>query len=122
METRGRTQDRNGDVSRDGNESSNGDGKRNADGDGNEDGIGEGGGEANKQETAVGNGGDLGGKRKNRRQKSVGSVAADPENLEISKEAGKEAQGTQGLSKNCTTRKGVFPLSRLNGSFRNKYH
>ena len=36
----------------------------------------------------VGNGGDLGGKRKKRRQERVGSVAADPDNLENSKEAG----------------------------------
>ena len=30
-------------------------------------------------------------------QKSVGSVAADPDNLENSKEAGRTAQGTRGL-------------------------
>ena len=30
----------------------------------------------------------------------VGSVAADPDNLDNSKEAGREAHGTQGLSNN----------------------
>ena len=37
----------------------------------------------------------------------VGSVATDPDTLENSKEAGKEAQGTQGLRKNCTSRECV---------------
>ena len=41
----------------------------------------------------VGNGEDLGGNRKKRRQESIGSVATDPGNLENSKEAGREAQG-----------------------------
>ena len=45
----------------------------------------------------VGNGGDLGGNRKKHRQESVGSAAGDPDNLENSNKAGKEAQGTQGL-------------------------
>ena len=36
----------------------------------------------------VGNRGDLGGTRKKRRQERVGSVAANPDNLENSKEAG----------------------------------
>ena len=55
----------------------------------------------------VGNGGDLGGKRKNCRKKSVGPVAANPDNLESNKEAGGGAQGTQGLSKNYTSRESV---------------
>ena len=83
METRGRTQDGNGDESGDGNGSSSGDGNRD------EDGIGEGARGANKRETPhtscrrdVGNGGDLGGKTKKRRQERVGSVAGDPVNLE----------------------------------------
>ena len=38
------------------------------------------------------------------------------------KEAGREAHGTQGLSKNCTSRESVSPLSRLVRGFRNKYH
>ncbi|CAM9571103.1 unnamed protein product, partial [Ascophyllum nodosum] len=92
-----------------GNESSSGDENGNegrgghGNGDGNEDGIGEGRREAKKSKKPhkscrrhVGNGGDLGGKRKNV-QERVGSVAADPDNLENSKEVGGEAQGTQGL-------------------------
>ena len=55
----------------------------------------------------------MGGKRKKRRQKSVGSVAADPDSLENSKEARREAQVTLGVSKNCTSRESVSPLSRL---------
>ena len=102
VETRGRTQDGNGDGSGDGNESSSGDGNGDEDGNGNgnEDGIGEGGREAKKRKKShncrrnVGNKGDLGGKRKKRRQESVGSVAADPDNLEKRKEAAGEAQGT----------------------------
>ena len=38
--------------------------------------------------------GKLGGAEKKRRQEWVGSVAADPNNLENRKEAGEEAQGT----------------------------
>ena len=52
---------------------------------GNEDGIGEGGSEAQKRKKVhkscrrdVGNGGNLGGKRNKRRQRRVGSVAANP--------------------------------------------
>ena len=62
----------------------------------------------------VGNGGDLVGKRKRRRQERVMSVAANPDNLENS----------QGLSKNyyCKSRERVSPLSRLIRGFRNKYH
>ena len=63
----------------------------------------------------------LGWKKKKRRQKRVGSVAANPDNLENSKKAGREAQGTQGLSKNCISRESVSPLSRLIRGFRNKY-
>ena len=50
----------------------------------------------------MGNGGDLGKKREKCRQESVGSVAANPDNLEHSKKPGRETQGIQGLSKNCT--------------------
>ena len=49
----------------------------------------------------VGNGGDLSGKKKNRKQESVDSVDVDPENLENRKEAGREEQGAQGS--NVTT-------------------
>ena len=70
----------------------------------------------------VGNGRDLGGKRKTRRNERVGPVAASPDNLENSEEAEGGAQGTQGLSKNCTSRVSVSPLSRLIRDFHNKYH
>ena len=65
----------------------------------------------------VGNGGDLGGKRKTCKQESVGSVATDPDHLNNSKEAGRKAQATQGLRHNCTSRDNVFPLSRLTRGF-----
>ena len=38
------------------------------------------------------------------------------------KKAGREAEGTQGLSKKCISRESVSPLSRLIRSFRHKYH
>ena len=56
------------------------------------------------------------------RKERVGSVAANPDNLESDKEAGGGAQGTQGSSENCTSRESVSPLSRLIRGFRNKYH
>ena len=59
--------------------------------------------------------------KKKRRQEMVGSVAADPDNLKNSKDAGGEAQGTQGLSKNLKSRESVFLLSDLIIAFRNKY-
>ena len=79
VETRGRTQDENGGRSGDGDE------------DENEDGIGEGGRKARKRKKPrkscrldVGNGGDLVGvERKKRRHERVGSVAANPDNLEL---------------------------------------
>ena len=54
-------------------------------------------------------------------KEKVGSVAANPDNLEDSTEAGGCARGTKGLSKNCTSRESVSPLSRLiiNRGFRN---
>ena len=72
VETRRRTPDGNGDGNGDGSEDSSGDGNGDEDnGNGNEDRIGEGGGEAKKRKKPrtscrrhVGNGGDLGGKRK----------------------------------------------------------
>ena len=43
----------------------------------------------------------------------VGSVAANPDNLESNKEAGGGAQGTQGSSNKCTSsRERVCPLCR----------
>ena len=91
--------------------------------------IREGGREAKKRKKShkscrchVGNRGDLGGKRKKRRQERVGSVAANSDNLENNTEAGGGARGTQGLGKNCTGRESVSPLSRLIRDFCNKYH
>ena len=52
----------------------------------------------------------------------VGPVATNPDNLENNKEAGGGAQGTQGSSKDYTSRESVSPLSRLIRGFRNKYH
>ena len=130
METRGRTQDGTGNGSGDQNESNrkNGNGNEDGIGDGNEDGIGENGREAKKRKKPnescrrdVGNGGDLGGKRKKCRQEKVPSVSADPDNLENNKESREKAKGTQGLSKNCTSRESVSPLLRLIIYFHNKY-
>ena len=50
---------------------------------------------------------------KKRRKGRVGPVAANPDNLENNKEAGGGAQNIQGLSKNCTSRESVSPLSYL---------
>ena len=52
----------------------------------------------------------------------VGSVAANPDNLESNEETGGGAQGAQGSSKICTSRESVSPLSRLIRGFRNKYN
>ena len=116
---RRRTPDGNGNENGDGSEDSSGGGDGDEDnGNGNKDIIGEGGREAKKRKKTqkscrrrAGNGGD-----------SVGSVAADPDNLESNKKAGGGAQGTQGSSKNCASRKSVSPLSRLIRGFSNKYH
>ena len=64
----------------------------------------------------------MGEKRKKCRKERIGSVATNPYSLESNKEAGGEAQGAQGSSKNCTSRESVSPLSRLIRGFRNKYH
>ena len=115
---RGRKQDSSGDG--DGDEEN---------GNGNEDRIGEGGREVKKRKKPqnscrrhAGNGGDLGGKRRKCRKEWIGLEAANPDNLETIEEAGGGAQGTQGSSKNCTSRESVFLLSRLIRGFRNKYH
>ena len=63
----------------------------------------------------------MGGQRKKCRKGRVGSVAANPDNLESNKEAGGGAQGTQGSSRICTSRECVSPLSRLIRGFQNKY-
>ena len=126
--TRRRTPDGNGEGNGDGSEDCSGDGNGDYD-NGNENRIGEGGREAKKGKKPqnscrrrAGNGGDTGGKRKKCRKERVGSVAANPDNLENNKEAGAGAQGAQGSSKMCTSRESVSPLSRLNRGFRNKYH
>ena len=61
----------------------------------------------------VENMGDSGGKGKKCRQERVGSVAADPDNIENINEAGRQAQRTQSLSVNCRSRKSVPISSRL---------
>ena len=130
METRRRTPDGNGGGNGDGSEDSSVDGNGDEDnGNGNEDRIGEGGREAKKRKKPqnscrrnVGNGGDLGGKRKTCRKERVGPVATNPDNLESNKKAGGGAQGTEGSSKICTSGESVSPLSRLIRVFRNKYH
>ena len=130
VKTRRRTPDGNGDGNEEGSEDSSGYGNGDEDnGNGNEDRIGEGGREAKKRKKPqnscrrrAGNGGDSGGKRKKCRKERVGSVAANPDNLESKKETGGGAQGTQGSNKSCTRRESVSPLSRLIRVFRNKYH
>ena len=98
-------------------------------GNGNEGRVGDGEKEAKKRKKPLnscrrqgGNGGDFGGTRKRCRKGSVGPVAANSNIVEINKEAGGGAQGTLSLSKNCTSRESVSPLSRLIRGFRNKYH
>ena len=93
MGTRRRTPDGNKDGNEDGSEDSSGDGNGD-DYNGNEGRIGEGGKEAKKRNKPqikcrrrAGNGGDTGGKRKIYRKERVGSVAANPDNLESNKEA-----------------------------------
>ena len=120
--------DGNGDGNGDGSEDSSGDGNRDSDnGNGNEDRIGR----AEERRNGVRNRkivvdavretGETRVERGNKCRR-VGSVAANPDNLESNKEAGGEAQGTQGSSKNCTSRESVSPLSRLIRGFCNKYH
>ena len=114
---RRRTPDGIGDGNGDGSEDCSGDGNGDDD-NGNENRIGEGGREAKKRKKPLnscrrraGNGGDTGGKRKKCRKERVGSVAANPDNLESNKEAGGGAQGAQGSSKICTSRCVPFVVS-----------
>ena len=125
VETRGRTQHGNGDRSGAENESSSRDGKGCEDWDS----IGKSGGGAKKRDKPyksrrrnVGNGRDLNEEIKKRRQERVGSVAVESDNLENTKKAGREAQCTQGLSMDRTSRESVSPLSRLIRTLRNKYN
>ena len=128
METRRPTPDGNGDGNGNRSEDCSGDGNGDDD-NGNENRIGEGGREAKKRKKPKNscrrraeNGGDMGGKREKCRKERVSSVAANPDNLGSNNEAGGGAQGAQGSSKICTSRKSVPPLSRLIRGFRNKYH
>ena len=89
--------------------------------------IGEGGREVKKRKKPqngcrrrAGNRVDTGGKRTKCRKERVGSVAANPDNVESNKEAGEGAQGAQGSSKICTSRESVSPLSRLIRGFCSK--
>ena len=101
--SRRRTPDRNGDGNGDGSEESSGDG----DGDddtGNENRFVAGGREAKERKKPhnscrrrAGNGGDTGGKRRKCRKERVGSVAANPDNLESNKEAGGGSTRYSGL-------------------------
>ena len=124
VETHRRTPDGNGDGPKVSSEDGNGD-----EGNGNEGRVGDGEKEAKKRKKPLnscrrqgGNGGDFGGTRKRCRKGSVGPVTANSNIVEINKEAGGGAQGTLSLSKNCTSRESVSPLSRLIRGFRNKYH
>ena len=99
------TQDGSGDENGDGSEDSSGDGN----GKENEDRIGERRRSARNRTRVVDamwETGEtwVGGKRETRRKEMIGPVAASPDNLENNKEAGGGAQGTHGLSENCTTR------------------
>ena len=124
VETHRRTPDGNGDGPKVSSEDGNGD-----EGNENEGRVGDGEKEAKKRKKPLnscrrqgGNGGDFGGTRKRCRKGSVGPVAANSNIVEINKEAGGGAQETLSLSKNCTSRESVSPLSRLIRGFRNKYH
>ena len=56
------------------------------------------------------------------KHESIGSVAANQDNIENRKKAGSKAQGTKGLRKKCKCRGSVSSLSRLIQSFRRRYH
>ena len=119
--------DRSEDCSGDGNGDGNGDRSEDCSGDGNgdddngnENRNGEGRREAKKRKKPqnscrrrAGNGGDMGGKRKQCTKERVGSIAANLDNLGSNKEAGGGAQ---------QSRESVSPLSRLIRGFRNKYN
>ena len=115
VEARRRTPNGNGDGDGDGSEDSSGDGNGDKDnGNRNEDRIGEGGRGAKKRKKPqrscrrhARNGEDLGGMRKTCRIERVGPVVANPDNLESDKEEGGGGQGTQGSSKNFTSRECV---------------
>ena len=127
MGTRRQTPDGNGDRNGDGSEDCSGDGNGDDD-NGNENRIGEGGREAKKRKKPqnscrrrAGNGGDTGGKRNKCRKERVGSVAANPDNLESNKEARGEHKVLRGQVRIVQV-ESVSPLSRLIRGSRNKYH
>ena len=122
VETHRRTPDGNGDRSKVSSEDGNGD---EGNGNGNEGRVGDDERQAKKRKKPLNscrrqgeNGGDFDGKRKICRKERVGPVAANSDNVESNKEAGGGAQGTLSLSKNCTSRESVSPLSRLIRGFR----
>ena len=134
METRRQTPAGNGDGNGDGSEDSSGDGNGDEDnGNGSEGRIREGGREAKKRKKPqnscrchVGNGGDLGGKRKKRRKERVGPVAANPDNLESNKESGGEHKvlraevrivQVERVCLLCRTRSEVFVISIIDPPF-----
>ena len=53
---------------------------------------------------------------------TLGSVAAEPDNLEDGKEAGRKTQGTQGVRKICSSRENVCPLSRVMRCLHSRHH
>ena len=118
MGTRRRTPDGNGDGNGDGSEDCSGDG--NGDDDNvNENRIAEGRREPKKRKKPqnscrhrAGNGGDTGGKRKKCRKERVGSVAANPYNLESNKEAGGEHKMLRGQVRFVQVER-VCPLCRV---------
>ena len=69
----------------------------------------------------MGIGGDLGGKRKKCRKERVGSVAANPDNLESNKEAEGEHKVLRAQVRIAQVER-VTHLSRLIIGYRNKYN
>ena len=90
--------------------------------------IGESGGEANmRKETHKVCGhtvktGETWAEGENSKHESIDSVAVNHDQIENSREAGSETQGTKGLRMNCRCRGSVSSLSRLIKSFPNKYY
>ena len=124
-ESRRRTPDGNGD----GSEDSSGDGNGVEDNENeSEDRIVEGGREVKKRKKPkhncrrhVGNGGDLGGKRKSVEKKGLVQWLPTQIIWRVTRKQG-GAQGTQGSRKNCTRRESVSALSRLIRGIRSEYH
>ena len=118
VRTRIRTQDGNGDGNGDRSEDCSGDGNGDDD-NGNENRIGEGGREARKRKKPQnscrrrgGNGGDMGGKRKKCRKERVGSVAANPDNLGITRKQGREHKVLRAQARFVQVER-VCPLCRV---------